>query len=116
MKERTDMSKQLNVDNKSRAYWQNMVSEFRSGNLTQKAFCALNKIKFTTFHYWLYRKDLDPIREGNTPAFFPVKVDARTSHTAMEGGITISLQNGITISITKGVNIDTFRDLLEILK
>lgn len=110
------MSKHSNVDRKSRAYWQNMVSEFRSGDLTQKEFCALKKVKFSSFHYWVYRKDLDPIRAENTPAFLPIKIGAGASNMIMEGDIKIFLKNGIMISVTRGIDICTFRDLLEILK
>jgi hypothetical protein len=111
-----DMSMTSSLASKPRSYWQDQVSKFRSSGLTQKEFCALNGIKFTTFHYWIYRKGLDLTDTENSPAFFPVKIDSRTPKRISEGDIKISLQNGIIISVTREVDIKTFRELLEVLR
>ena len=75
-----------------------LIQEYEKGGMKQKEFCSRNKIKYSTFQFWLSR-----IRKqrANENRFLPVRVIDRNAPSAISVPAEICYTDGTVLKLNQ---------------
>lgn len=82
---------------RSRAEWEQLMADYESGNQTQRDFCALHNIPYSSFCYWRKRLRTPVTDESKIPAL--IELPALVSETAPTWRFELDLGAGIVLRI-----------------
>ena len=93
-------------------FWQDHVTAWQVSDLTQKAYCEQQELRYNTFGYWVrkLRRAAEPATKKKGAGFVPV-----IPATVQPTGLTLSLPNGLEIRGIEANNLSLVRDLLGML-
>lgn len=80
-----------------------LVLEYERGGLTQRAFCAKQRINFSTFKYWLARVRRQKQSESG---FLPLQVIASKSGAELSASVEIVYPDGIILKLNRATAED----------
>lgn len=104
---------------RTRTQIEDLLAEFESSGLTQRAFCQLRHISLSTLSRHLQRR----LRAADTPVvggqhWVEVEVAETSSGPSkdVDSGLAITLPVGVRIEIARGFDAGTLRSLLHALE
>jgi transposase len=101
--------------------WVKLIAEYEVSGLSQKEFVAKHDVSFSTFQYWLYRRN-KKVRtvSGSTPEFVPVEVVDSAAPKARrdeaKAAVEIELPSGVQVRLISGVSASFVGELIAALK
>jgi len=102
--------------------WVKLIAEYEVSGLSQKEFVAKHDVSFSTFQYWLYRRNKKVRAVSNsTPEFVPVEVvdsaapKARRREAAA-AAVEIELPSGVQVRLSSGASASFVGELLAAIK
>ena len=93
-------------------FWQDHVTAWQVSDLTQKAYCEQQELRYSTFGYWVrkLRRVAEPTARERPSGFVPVIPDA-----VQPTGLTLNLPNGLEIRGIEVQNLPVVKQLLAVL-
>ena len=89
--------------------WRELIENWKTSGLTQKAFCAQQSIAYSGFHYWFKKFREDKSVPVSGPGFIPVSVTSPPDRTS---SIELVMPDGRRINFHDGVDVQFLRALL----
>ena len=86
-----------------------MVASWKQSNLSQKAWCEQNQIRYHVFHYW-YKRYRDEQSESREASFIPLNVRSSLSDTC--SNIEVVLADGKRILFHQAVSSDFLKAVI----
>lgn len=100
--------------------WVKLIAEYEVSGLSQKEFVAKHDVSFSTFQYWLYRRNKKVRTVSNsTPEFLPVEVVDSAAPKARRGeaaAVEIELPSGVQVRLSSGASASFVGELLAAIK
>ena len=87
-----------------------IISSWKQSNLSQKAYCQQNQIRYHVFHYW-YKRLRDKQSASLEPSFIPLNVRPSLSDTSCSN-IEVILADGKRILFHQAVSSDFLKAVL----
>ncbi len=87
-----------------------MVAGWKQSNLSQKAYCEQNQIRYYVFHYW-YKLYRDEQSNSSEPAFIPLTVKPSFSDATC-ANIEVVLADGKRILFHQAVSSDFLKAVI----
>ena len=93
-------------------FWQDHVTAWQVSDLTQKAYCEHEELRYSTFGYWdrKLRRVAEPTARARPSGFVPVIPGA-----VQPTGLNLSLPNGLEIRGIEVQNLPVVKQLLAVL-
>ena len=126
-------------NNQNYQRWREVIEEWHTSGLTQSKFCAVNKLSYSRFKYFLYRlREIDesqkiitdvPAKTNHMATFEPVKLVAssaqqlapperpisKTSHRE-EVAFNVTLPNAIKLEVRASYSPASLKAMIEVLQ
>ena len=101
--------------------WVKLIAEYEVSGLSQKEFVAKHDVSFSTFQYWLYRRNKKVRTVSNsTPEFLPVEVvnspAPKARRDGAEAAVEIELPSGVQVRLSSGTSASFVGELLAAIK
>jgi len=101
--------------------WVKLIAEYEVSGLSQKEFVAKHDVSFSTFQYWLYRRNKKVRTVSNSPPeFLPVEVVNSPAPKARRGeakaAVEIELPSGVQVRLSSGTSASFVGELLAAIK
>ena len=87
-----------------------IISSWKQSNLSQKAYCEQNRIRYHVFHYW-YKRYHDEQSNSTKPAFIPLNVTPSFSDGTC-ANIEVVLADGKRILFHQAVSSDFLKAVI----
>lgn len=100
----------MQYDNNTQKQMFAMVEAWKQSNLSQKAWCEQNQIRYHVFHYW-YKLYRDKQSGSPAPAFIPLTVKPSFSDATC-ANIEVVLADGKRILFHQAVSSDFLKAVI----
>ena len=87
-----------------------IIASWKQSNLSQKAYCEQNDIRYYVFHYW-YKRYRDEQSNSTEPAFIPLNVKPPLSDATC-ANIEVVLADGKRILFHRPVSSDFLKAVI----
>ena len=87
-----------------------IISSWKQSNLSQKAYCEQNQLRYHVFHYW-YKRYRNQKSRSTEPAFIPLNVKPSFSDTTCVN-IEVVLADGKRILFHQPVSSDFLKAVI----
>ena len=87
-----------------------MIASWKQSNLSQKAYCEQNQIRYHVFHYWYKRYRVAQLNSSE-PAFIPINVKPSFSEASC-ANIEVVLADGKRILFHQAVSSDFLKAVI----
>jgi transposase len=98
-------------------FWRDVVTRWRRGGLSVRAFCARESLSEPSFYVWRRELARRGGGDGTAPPFVPVKVvePQAAGVTANPGAIELVLRDCLVVRVRAGFDADTLRAVVAVL-
>ena len=97
--------------------WESILSRYEKSDLTQKAFCAENDIKYSQFKNYLHRRKIKSrtAKPNLLHSLIPIKVKSVPAKER-DSLMTLVLPNGFQIKINASIDMVRLKQLIELVR
>ena len=87
-----------------------LIEQWKSSGLSQKAFCLQYEVRYYVFHYWYKRyREAHNISSDNASSFIPLHINTSLSPAA---GTELIYPNGRRLLFHQSVDVNFLKSLL----
>ena len=93
--------------------WQEYISQWNGGNLSQRAFCQKNDLRLSTFGYWIQKtREKHPEEESS---MVRISIPVKNEKSDSVSPIILQTPNHYRIELPSPVDCESLKAILEIL-
>lgn len=90
-----------------------LIEQWKTSGLSQKAFCEQHEVRYYVFHYWYRRyREQHPKSMDSSPAFIALQVNAAGTSSSYAGCAELILPDGRRLLFHQAVDANFLKTLL----